>query len=350
MHWSSPAVFDKPIRQVVESIAWCIMIGNEVPSHPWFNEPGFSEGYEQTNKLNEFQEALSATYNREIRRCNIKICMIDTIKYPPLGFADAIKEHFCAKGDVILEKVRKWEAEDTEDDFQEIYQLREEAKAAYSAEQLQQVLTKMNTLRDALQCNDQTPTELMEEFEQDVTKAQERIAQMVEAEASSLDHEADSFMTRVKHLRELLSQGVDLDETEIYDPATTEAAAAAAATWHWSNDDSSAVADAASVTNWEIYDAEQAEQLEIAYAADPTGQCDLTIGETGYTVSFSDMVQTRASNQTKRYVKREEPTEDVEDEAKAVQFAENLQALKNIAEHIPDEVCIPLLSHLTLLR
>ena len=33
------------LSQVVESIAWCIMIGNEVPGHPWFNEPGYAGSF-----------------------------------------------------------------------------------------------------------------------------------------------------------------------------------------------------------------------------------------------------------------------------------------------------------------
>ena len=75
---------------------------------------------------------------------------IDQIKYPPLGFEDAIREHFTAKGDEILKKVREWEAEDTEDDFQDVYQLRQEAIVAYSSEQLQAVLDKMIKLRERM--------------------------------------------------------------------------------------------------------------------------------------------------------------------------------------------------------
>ena len=122
-----------------------------------------ADGYEQTGKLSELAQALSATYNREIRRCTIKICMIDQIKYPPLGFEGAIREHFCAKGDAILNKVREWEAEDTEDDFQDIYQLRQEAIVAYSAESLQLVLDKMVKLRDKMRQSLETENRLVYE-------------------------------------------------------------------------------------------------------------------------------------------------------------------------------------------
>ena len=51
----------------------------KVSGHPWFNEPGYAEPGTPESELDELQKALSACYNREIRRCSIQYCMINQV-------------------------------------------------------------------------------------------------------------------------------------------------------------------------------------------------------------------------------------------------------------------------------
>eukprot|EP00658_Telonema_sp_P-2_P080971 TRINITY_DN8170_c0_g3_i8.p1 TRINITY_DN8170_c0_g3~~TRINITY_DN8170_c0_g3_i8.p1 ORF type:complete len:2166 (-),score=571.50 TRINITY_DN8170_c0_g3_i8:147-6644(-) len=201
------------ILQVIESIAWCIMIGNEVPGKPWFNEPGFADDYEYSGELSPLAEALSACYDREIRRCNIKICMIDMIRKPPLGFELAVREHFSKKGDQILELVRKWEEEELGSEESLIVQLQDEANHATTSEEMEQVLERVR----AHLASESNPH--LAEIGKLRTKLEERITEAKLVEAKADRAELDNLKARVARLREIcdkysVDSSIAFDELE----------------------------------------------------------------------------------------------------------------------------------------
>ena len=120
-----------------------LLIVLQVPGKPWFNEPGYADDYEYSGKLSALATALSDCYDREIRRCNIKVCMIDMLRRPPLGFELAVREHFSKKGDEILSIVRRWEEEELSSEEELVVQLEDQMNSATTSEELNAVMTKL---------------------------------------------------------------------------------------------------------------------------------------------------------------------------------------------------------------
>jgi ubiquitin-protein ligase len=85
--------------QVIISIQSLILVED-----PYFNEPG----YEKIMNTPE-GNLKSQIYNEEIYPNTIKLCMIDMINNPPLGYEEVISNHFKFKKTEIIKKIIKWE-------------------------------------------------------------------------------------------------------------------------------------------------------------------------------------------------------------------------------------------------
>ena len=115
--WQGPGWDPKQsnLLQVVESLAFNIMIGEPVSGHPWFNEPGYSEADcpDGTDaSLTPLGKACSKEYNRQVRRCTMQHAMIDMLQTPPKAFVDVIKAHYRAASPMVRQLVDKWALEE----------------------------------------------------------------------------------------------------------------------------------------------------------------------------------------------------------------------------------------------
>jgi len=115
--WDGPGWDPKQsnLLQVVESLAFNIMIGEPVSGHLWFNEPGYSEADcpDGTDaSLSPLGKACSKEYNRQVRRCTMQHAMIDMLQTPPKAFVDVIKAHYCAASPMVRQLVDKWALEE----------------------------------------------------------------------------------------------------------------------------------------------------------------------------------------------------------------------------------------------
>jgi len=101
--WIAPSAGNagSTILQVLVSIQSMIMV-----SKPYFNEPGYAE--EENTAAGEQR---SKEYSDNVRLHNMRHAMRDQLRRPPIGFEDAVRDHFRHVRPLLLRMCARWLAE-----------------------------------------------------------------------------------------------------------------------------------------------------------------------------------------------------------------------------------------------
>eukprot|EP00656_Telonema_subtile_P051688 TRINITY_DN7018_c0_g1_i1.p1 TRINITY_DN7018_c0_g1~~TRINITY_DN7018_c0_g1_i1.p1 ORF type:complete len:599 (-),score=163.82 TRINITY_DN7018_c0_g1_i1:76-1872(-) len=195
-------------------------------------------------------------------------------------------------------------------------------------------------------------TTIEAEFDKDITKAQERLLKMVQAEKELLASEAGAFLERVSRLRALVLEELpSMDNEETFVPTLTREISAEQDTlpvWQYSPEGCDAVPELGSVSGWLTYEEDARALLEAAYSA-KTAEVQLPIQNVAYTVSLRQpeedgcMLQTNPETGTSRFVRRVVQLDKVAQEAALAEGVATLSAILGGAQ--PEEALVALLKH-----